>query len=119
MCKCTPGIRTPFCGKPGCEWPPQKLEQSDQPLTVGSSDGLGVLVCEVGGLPYYGSELEASAARLEPGEAVRFLGVDDEVSIVWFYEGPVVNLKSGRKVFPALGQVFELLTPNVGDERRR
>ena len=21
MCKCTPTIRTPFCGKPGCEWP--------------------------------------------------------------------------------------------------
>lgn len=24
MCKCTPEIRTPFCGRPGCEWPPQK-----------------------------------------------------------------------------------------------
>lgn len=23
MCKCTPNVRTPFCGKPGCEWPPQ------------------------------------------------------------------------------------------------
>lgn len=23
MCKCTPEIRTPFCGKPGCEWPLQ------------------------------------------------------------------------------------------------
>ena len=21
MCKCTPEIRTPFCGKPGCERP--------------------------------------------------------------------------------------------------
>lgn len=21
MCKCTPNLRTPFCGKPGCEWP--------------------------------------------------------------------------------------------------
>lgn len=21
MCKCTPNIRTPFCGKPSCEWP--------------------------------------------------------------------------------------------------
>ncbi len=21
MCKCTPEIRTPFCGKPGCQWP--------------------------------------------------------------------------------------------------
>ncbi len=23
MCKCTPGIKTPFCGKVGCEWPKQ------------------------------------------------------------------------------------------------
>lgn len=21
MCQCTPEIKTPFCGKPGCEWP--------------------------------------------------------------------------------------------------
>lgn len=21
MCMCTPEIKTPFCGKPGCEWP--------------------------------------------------------------------------------------------------
>lgn len=21
MCRCTPEVRTPFCGKPGCEWP--------------------------------------------------------------------------------------------------
>ena len=25
MCKCTPNMRTPFCGKPGCEWPDQKV----------------------------------------------------------------------------------------------
>lgn len=23
MCKCTPNLRAPFCGKPGCEWPEQ------------------------------------------------------------------------------------------------
>lgn len=22
MCQCTPEIKSPFCGKPGCEWPP-------------------------------------------------------------------------------------------------
>jgi hypothetical protein len=21
MCQCAPEIRTPFCGKPGCQWP--------------------------------------------------------------------------------------------------
>lgn len=24
MCVCTPEIRTPYCGNPGCEWPAQK-----------------------------------------------------------------------------------------------
>lgn len=24
MCKCTPEIRTPFCGRPGCDWPEQQ-----------------------------------------------------------------------------------------------
>lgn len=23
MCVCTPEMKTPFCGKPGCEWPEQ------------------------------------------------------------------------------------------------
>lgn len=23
MCKCRPNVRTPFCGRPGCEWPTQ------------------------------------------------------------------------------------------------
>ena len=27
MCKCTPGIRTPYCGKPGCEWPKEELNE--------------------------------------------------------------------------------------------
>jgi hypothetical protein len=26
MCKCTPAIRTPFCGKMGCKWPEDEKE---------------------------------------------------------------------------------------------
>ncbi len=26
MCLCTPEIRTPFCGKIGCQWPNEKVE---------------------------------------------------------------------------------------------
>lgn len=26
MCKCTPSLRTPFCGAPTCEWPEQALQ---------------------------------------------------------------------------------------------
>jgi hypothetical protein len=35
MCRCTPEIRTPFCGKVGCETPEQtnKLEQTFLDLT--------------------------------------------------------------------------------------
>lgn len=32
MCRCTPEIRTPFCGKPGCEMPAQKPHVLDQEL---------------------------------------------------------------------------------------
>ena len=28
MCKCTPNIRTPFCGKPGCKPPPQNVDSA-------------------------------------------------------------------------------------------
>lgn len=33
MCKCTPAIRTPFCGKPGCEWPVQVAPMPPKELT--------------------------------------------------------------------------------------
>jgi hypothetical protein len=26
MCRCTPNLRTPFCGKPGCEMPAPSLK---------------------------------------------------------------------------------------------
>lgn len=29
MCKCTPGIKTPWCGKPGCERPPQTTQRAE------------------------------------------------------------------------------------------
>jgi hypothetical protein len=38
MCKCTPTMRTPFCGKGDCVWPHQKKpigvrdDQSQQPI---------------------------------------------------------------------------------------
>lgn len=32
MCKCTPNKRTPFCGAPGCEMPPQRREDPSRAL---------------------------------------------------------------------------------------
>lgn len=34
MCKCTPEIRTPFCGKPGCEWPVQSVADGGAALPL-------------------------------------------------------------------------------------
>jgi hypothetical protein len=39
MCKCTPGIRTPYCGKPGCEWPKQVNDPNAEGETMGISTG--------------------------------------------------------------------------------
>ena len=32
MCKCTPNIRTPYCGKGDCVWPNQKKEKRKKEL---------------------------------------------------------------------------------------
>ena len=47
-------------------------------------------------LVYYGTQLEHDAARLKEGDKVIFNGIVDIVDYVWFYEGPIVKLKSGR-----------------------
>ncbi len=31
MCKCTPNVKTPFCGKPGCEWQNQAVVNLNMP----------------------------------------------------------------------------------------
>ena len=61
MCKCTPNIRTPYCGKPGCESPhptrigPQTTEMYDvsdavqRLLSVLRRNGMATLVCAVDG----------------------------------------------------------------------
>jgi predicted RNA-binding Zn-ribbon protein involved in translation (DUF1610 family) len=28
MCRCQPEVRTPFCGRPGCEWPQSEAEKA-------------------------------------------------------------------------------------------
>ena len=34
MCKCDPNKRTPFCGAPGCEWPPQTTTEGKPPAQM-------------------------------------------------------------------------------------
>ncbi|BDI33426.1 hypothetical protein CCAX7_54770 [Capsulimonas corticalis] len=40
MCKCTPGIRTPFCGKPGCTWTDDPEEVDPKSLAAEKADFL-------------------------------------------------------------------------------
>lgn len=47
MCKCTPSVRTPFCGKEGCEWPNGEgdiRETAQRPIQVGDRVRCGVYV---------------------------------------------------------------------------
>lgn len=44
MCRCTPYIRTPFCGRPGCVAP----VQAPAPTAAPASDGLGLLASAAG-----------------------------------------------------------------------
>lgn len=55
MCRCTPIIKTPFCGKPGCEWPPQPPED---PTEAALRDSLA----------YIASRAHAAMARLRSGD---------------------------------------------------
>lgn len=71
-----------------------------------------VPVCDVGGKTYYGTEMEAIAARLESGDKIIFNGIEETVDYVWFYEGPIIKVESGVSIFPALGQVFDVV-PNA------
>ncbi len=44
MCVCNPIVKTPFCGKPGCEWPPQLSERLLGTVTRTVSDkGFGFI----------------------------------------------------------------------------
>jgi hypothetical protein len=55
MCKCNPEIKTPFCGKPGCEWPfgtPAHFRSDRAP----PSSNLRVLPCPFCGSPGEESE---------------------------------------------------------------
>jgi hypothetical protein len=40
MCKCTPEIRTPFCGKLNCEWPDEEKVESITHAAIKSECGL-------------------------------------------------------------------------------
>jgi hypothetical protein len=59
MCRCTPNIRTPFCGKPGCEWPPQAIDPDTK---------IAMVLADSGPVPVRGRSFFAS--KFEFGDRV-------------------------------------------------
>lgn len=68
-----------------------------------------VPVCIIDDRIQYGTEHEAKAAKLKPGDKITFEDVEDIVEEVWYYDGVIVNLKSGRAIYAALGDNFIVL----------
>lgn len=48
MCKCTPGVRTPFCGAKGCEWPPQRIAMLEAERGPGLKPEPAPITCDMG-----------------------------------------------------------------------
>lgn len=66
MCKCTPEIRTPFCGRPGCE-PPEQAPPPGEPAVVKS------IVGEIAAMEYAGDVKAIAAVVIDRDGDVRTL----------------------------------------------
>jgi hypothetical protein len=58
MCQCTPEIKTPFCGRPGCEWPPQRPPEPHPPV-------VHEIVGEISAMEYAGDVKAIIAAVID------------------------------------------------------
>lgn len=47
MCKCTPTIRTPWCGKPGCEAPARVLQAPSNGLSALDDDEIDDITIDI------------------------------------------------------------------------
>lgn len=66
MCQCTPEIRTPFCGKPGCEWPTVKTDP--QTMSIPELIETGLRSSTYAGLRVCFDELAMRVAKSPRGE---------------------------------------------------
>lgn len=76
MCKCTPEIRTPFCGKPGCEWPEQQPTSDDSAAGMSAERAVSWVhdaAIALGEIGY--SELRSSTSYRTPskGDAINLM----------------------------------------------
>ena len=71
MCKCTPSIRTPYCGKLGCEWPKPRTSLIERAHDFALLKHAGQL--DDGGLDYFEQHI------LNVVKLVRDVKADEEV----------------------------------------
>lgn len=74
-----------------------------------------VPICTIDGMTQYGTESEALAARLRPGDRVLYRGRKETVRKAWFYDGVIVDLESGVAIYPGLGDEFVIVPPGAGE----
>lgn len=94
MCKCTPEIRTPFCGKPGCEWPMQK-ENVNHPDHYGGKDNVYEAI----------KVIEAWQLGFNLGNSVKYIsragkkhnGIEDLRKAQWYLAREIENLQKKEK----------------------
>ena len=63
-------------------------------------------ICNVGGSPYYGTELEAKTLCLNPGDKILVDGVIRIVKLVWFYDGINVSFEEGQSLYVSMGDTW-------------
>src|SRR6185369_10338174 len=116
MCKCTPSIRTQFCGKPGCEYPGSKPEGARVTVPAGavSDDLLDVAAMLENELAYERNLLEkpdGGGSRIAVGRHERWLAA---------VRGAISDLTALRQqLAEMLGAVqrAEMLCDSIGDMR--
>jgi hypothetical protein len=71
MCKCTPNMRTPFCGKPGCEWPQDKAKVAG--TAPDATQACRSIVADLVDMEYRGDMQAIAAAVIDRDGDVRTL----------------------------------------------
>lgn len=94
MCKCRPNVRTPFCGRPGCEWR-EKIPPADK-----TDDRLDKLTSWILTADYNPRELK---------QAIRQLICEEQEATLEHAKGLVLLCNESGTVLEAIGRIDNAL----------